>query len=134
MNRIRSRKSTSGGASPGSTWAVKASPSSTPYIACSTWPCGESTSAIVRPAGLERLEVLGGQRVQPGEPVGPADPDDAAVGEVDEAVTASERALLAVERAVVRRHGGVDAVTGDGAGETEQRAGDRHDAIVADGW
>ena len=45
------------------------------------------------------------------------------MGQVDEPVTGLERALLAVERAVVRGHAGVDAVAGDGAGQGEQRAG-----------
>ena len=47
-------------------------------------------------------EVLSGQRVQPRQPVGPADPHDVAMGEVDEPVVRLERALLAGEGAVVR--------------------------------
>ena len=57
------------------------------------------------------------------EPVGPADPDDAAVGEVHEPVAAASVALLAVERAVVRGDRRVDAVAGDRAGQVEQGAG-----------
>ena len=63
--------------------------------------------------------MLGGQGVQPGQPVGPLDPHDVAVGEVDEAVAVLEGALLAVERAVVRRDRGVDAVAGHRTGERE---------------
>ncbi len=74
----------------------------------------------------EALEVLGGQRVQPREPVGPADAHHVAVREVDEAVGGLERALLAVEGAVVRRHTGVDAVAADRPGETEQGTGHGH--------
>jgi len=70
----------------------------------------------------EVLEVLRGQAVQPAEPVRPTDPDDAAVGEVDEAFALLEGALFPVERAVVRRDRGVDAVAGDGAGQVEERA------------
>ena len=70
----------------------------------------------------EALEVLGGQRVQPREPVGPADAHHVAVREVDEAVGGLERALLTVEGAVVRRHTRVDAVATDRSGETEQGA------------
>ncbi len=51
MNRIRSSHSTSAAAWPGSVCAVKASPSSTPYITCSTCPCGDSTSATVGAPG-----------------------------------------------------------------------------------
>ena len=90
-------------------------------------------------ARLERLEVLGGQRVQPREAVGPADAYDAAVGQVDEAVAAHERALLAVERPVVRRHGSVDAVAAHRSGQAEQGARGRagrlsHPTIVAHRW
>ena len=42
--------------------------------------------------------------MQPGQPVGALDPDDVAVGEVDEPLAGLQRALLEVERAVVRRH------------------------------
>ena len=37
-------------------------------------------------AGGEAVEVLGGQVVQPGQPVGAGDPEDVAVGQVDEAL------------------------------------------------
>ena len=57
-----------------------------------------------------------------GESVGPADPDHAAVGQVDEAVTGHQRALLAVERAVVRGHGSVDPVAADRSGQAQERA------------
>ena len=70
-------------------------------------------------------EVLGGQRVEPGQPVGAGDPQHVAVGEVDEAVARLERALLAVEGAVVAGDGGVDPLGGDRAGEVEQGAGHR---------
>ena len=73
-------------------------------------------------AGGERREVLGGQRVQPGQPVRAGDPQHVAVREVDEAVTGLEGALLGVERAVVRGDTGVDAIAGDRAGQVEQRA------------
>jgi hypothetical protein len=80
-----------------------------------------------RDAGRERLEVLGGERVQPGQPVGALDADHLAVGEVHEAVSGLERPLLAVERPVVRRHRGVDAVAGDRTGQLQQWAdGHRH--------
>ena len=55
-------------------------------------PLRERTSVVVGMPGCEPLEVLGGQRVQPGQPVGPGDPDDAAVGQVDEPVAALEGA------------------------------------------
>ena len=68
-------------------------------------------------AGREALEVLGGQRVQPGQPVRPGDAEDAAVREVDEAVAGDEGPLLTVEGAVVGGHRSVDAVGGDRAGQ-----------------
>ena len=37
-------------------------------------------------AGREALEVLGGEAVQPGQPVGTGDPQDVAVRQVDEAL------------------------------------------------
>ena len=122
MNRIRSSHAASGAASPGSTWAVKASPSSTPYIACSTCPWAKDQRRG-RYAGPQGLEVLGRQRVQPRQPVGSADPDHATVREVHEPVAGSQRALLTVERAVVRRHGRVDAVAAHRAGKAQQGLG-----------
>jgi hypothetical protein len=74
-------------------------------------------------AGGQVEEVLGRQRVQPGQPVGPADADHLAVGEVDEPVVGLEHPLLAVERAVVGGHAGVHAVAGHGARQVEERAG-----------
>ena len=76
-----------------------------------------------RHAGRQALELLGGQGVQPGQPVGALDPDHAAVGEVHEAVAAGQGALLAVEAAVVRGDAGVDALAVDGVGQVEQGAG-----------
>ena len=63
-------------------------------------------------AGGQRGEVLGGQRVQPGQPVGTADADDAVVGQVDDTLAGGEPALLAHRVAVVRRDAGVDARRG----------------------
>ena len=82
MNRIFRRKSTSAAAAPGSVWATNAVPSSTPWKACSTWPCGLSTSARVQVPVGELEEVLGGQRVEPGQPVRPLDAEHVAVGQV----------------------------------------------------
>ena len=82
-------------------------------------------------AGREALEELGGQAVQPGEPVGTGDPDHVAVREVDEALTGLEDALLAVERAVVRGDRGVDPVAADGAGQVEQGAGHEDSSSVS---
>jgi hypothetical protein len=45
-------------------------------------------------AGCQALEVLGRERVQPGEPVGTGDGDDVAVRQVDEGRALDEPALL----------------------------------------
>jgi hypothetical protein len=71
-----------------------------------------------RGTGRQPGEVLGRQRVQPGQAVGALEPDDVAVREVDEAVAVLERALLLVEGAVVGGDRGVDAVTGYRSGRT----------------
>ncbi len=63
-----------------------------------------------RHAGLEVLDVLRGQRVQPGQPVGAADPDHRAVRQVDRRLAGDQGALLAERVAVVRGHAGVGRV------------------------
>ena len=52
----------------------------------------------------EPLEVLAGQAVQPGEPVGARDREHVAVAAVDQARPLGERALLAQRVAVVGGH------------------------------
>jgi hypothetical protein len=48
--------------------------------------------------------------VQPAEPVGPADPDDATVRQVDIPLSGEQRLLLAERVPVVGRDAGIDAV------------------------
>ena len=69
------------------------------------------------------LEVLAGQVVQPGEPVGTGDGEDVAVAAVDQAGALGEHALLAQRIAVVRgdRGGRGAGLDGDGAGQGQQR-------------
>ena len=75
----------------------------------------------------EVLEVLRGERVQPGQPVGAGDPHHVAVREVDRCLAGDEEPLLAVGVAVVGRHAGVGRVGGDGTGSGEGGAGhDEH--------
>ena len=86
MNRIRSSNSTSAAAWPGSVWAVNASPSS--YAVERVLDVAlraEDQRAGPRLAAARPSRCWRGQRVQPGQPVGAADPDHVAVGEVDEA-------------------------------------------------
>ena len=85
--------------------------------------------------GLARrqvLDVLGGEGVQPGEPVGTADADDVAVRQVDEPVAGHQASLLAGDGAVVRGDAGVGWVGLDGSVEVEERAaiGVRHAASL----
>ena len=55
-------------------------------------------------AGLESLEILRCQRVQPAEPVGPGHRDDAAMRQVDHSVSGIEQPLLAHRVAVMPGH------------------------------
>ena len=122
MNRIESRYAVNASAVSGSTMIQVASPSSRRTRWCSTWPCGDRISASRDLAGRQRVEMLRGERVQPGEPVGAADPQDATMGAVDDPAVLDQPALLAERVAVVRRHAGVDADAGDGALPVKQRA------------
>ena len=80
-----------------------------------------------RLARREVLEVLRGERVQPAEPVGAADPHDAAVRQVDRGVARDELPLLAVGVAVVGRDALVGLVGRDRARALQGRAGhDEH--------
>ncbi len=64
--------------------------------------------------------MLGRQGVQQREPVLAADPEYAALGEVDEAAARLELALFHVRVAVVRGHALVGGFGRDGSGEVEQ--------------
>ena len=57
-------------------------------------------------------DLLGEQQVQPAQPLGTGDAHDAAVGAVDDAGAADQRALLAERVAVVGGDGGVGAGVG----------------------
>ena len=78
-------------------------------------------------SGREPLQRLGGEAVQPGQPVRPGDAHDRAVRQVDLGGTGGEAPLLAVGVAVVRGDPGVRGVGGHGAGAVEQRAGHTRD-------
>ena len=52
MNTIFCSQSTIAAAAPGSVCSQNVSPSSTPYITCSMWPVGDSSSAVVDVPGL----------------------------------------------------------------------------------
>ncbi len=74
--------------------------------------------------GREVLKVLGGEAVQPGQPVRAADPDHPPVRPVDQAQAAVQRALLGERVAVVRGDPGVGPfrIGGDRPGRRQQRA------------
>ena len=85
MNRIRSRKSSSArGAGLDVEPGGRRRPRST-IAWCSTWPCGESTSSSVPCHAGSSVEVLGGEAVQPGQPVVAGHREHAAVRPVDQA-------------------------------------------------
>jgi hypothetical protein len=71
--------------------------------------------------GRQVGQMLRGQGVQPGKAVGAGDANDAAMGQVDEALIRLQRPLLVDERAVVRRHGRVDPAAAHRIGKPEQR-------------
>ncbi|GAA3051024.1 hypothetical protein GCM10020000_35190 [Streptomyces olivoverticillatus] len=75
-----------------------------------------------RLAGREIADVLGDEQVQPAQPLGAGDGQDAPVREVHETGAAGERALLAEQIAVVRGDAFVRTLGGDGAGQRQQRA------------
>jgi hypothetical protein len=78
----------------------------------------------VRGAARRQLaDVLGEQQVEPAQPVLAADGDDTAVGEVDEAASRGEGALLAERVAVVRGDTLVPPLGGDGTWQGQQGAG-----------
>lgn len=62
-------------------------------------------------------DVLGEQQMQPGQPVGSGDRDDAAVGEVHETGTVRQRALFSEQVPVVGGDTFVPAFGGDGTGQ-----------------
>ena len=69
------------------------------------WPCGDNTKRRHTASGLQPLEILRRQRVQPAEPVGPGDRDHAAVRQVDHAFAAwSAAAARASGRRSARAH------------------------------
>ena len=68
------------------------------------------------------LEIGRAETVQPRQPVGPGDADDAPVRPVDQAHAKREPALLGGRVTVVRRHPSVNAISGYGTGQGEQRA------------
>ena len=72
-------------------------------------------------AGGEVVDLLAGHRVEPPEPVGSGDGDDAAVAEVDQRLAGLEQTLFAHRVAVVRRDPGVESVGFDGVLALEQR-------------
>ncbi len=123
MNFIRSSHSTRAAPAPGSVCAVNASPSSTPGEGVLDVALRAQHERLRPGAGREAVEVLGGQVVQPGQPLRARDPQHVAVRQVHEPLALREGALLGVERAVVRGHRGVDAVAGDGPGQGEEGAG-----------
>ena len=99
MKRIVWSHSTSDAASPGSTWAVNASPSSRPYIACSTWPCGlEDERSRVDGRGWRPSKYWVVSECSQVSRSGAADADHVAVGQIDEALTGDERPLLTGEQ------------------------------------
>ena len=71
-------------------------------------------------AGREVIDGLAGHRVQPRTTVGARDDHEAAVGKIDDGVTALELALLDDGIAVVPRDAEVERLGGDGAGECEE--------------
>ena len=71
----------------------------------------------------EAGEHLGGDRVQPGQPVRSGDRDHAPVGQVDRGQALGQQPLLAQRVAVVGGDARVGAVGRDGAGRRQQRAG-----------
>ncbi len=73
-------------------------------------------------ARFEVLKVLGGQAVQPGQPVRAGDPHDLAVGAVHQAGRAGQRPLLRMRVPVVGGDPRVDSLRRDRAGPREQRA------------
>ena len=120
---------------PGSVVIQVVSPSSTRCRSCSMWPLGLSTSDSADVSGREAGEHLGGDRVQPGQPVGAGDRHDPAVGQVDGGEALGEQPLLAQRVAVVRGDARVGAVGRDGAGRREQGAGrDRRGCHCLDCW
>ena len=62
--------------------------------------------------GAQVEQVLGGQGVQPAQPLGSVDPEHVAVGEVDESGAALDGPLLAHGIAVVPGHPGVGSLIG----------------------
>ncbi len=58
----------------------------------------------------EVVDVLGDDRMQPGQPVGAADRQDISIGPLNDAGGTSERPLLAERIAVVPRQTGIDAI------------------------
>ena len=102
MNRIESSHPTRPAASPG----LDVRPERLTVVVAATArarraPAARGSASWSGCARGEALEVLGRQRVQPVEPIGPADTHDAAVGQVDDAVAGEQRLLLAVRVAVV---------------------------------
>ena len=76
---------------------------------------GRQDQRLGRRARREAGQVLGRERVQPAQPVGSGDRDDAAVREVDDGQALLEQPLLAHRVAVVQRDPGVEALARDGA-------------------
>ncbi len=66
-------------------------------------------------ARRQLVQVLGRQAVQPAQPVGPGDPQYAAMRAIDDTGTDGQRTLLGIGIAVVRGNSGVRAVGGDGS-------------------
>ena len=85
MKRIRSRNVTSAAAAPGSVCAVKRLAVVVPEERVLDVALRAEDQHAGPHLRRERLEVLGGQRVQPGQPVRAGDADHVVVGEVDEA-------------------------------------------------
>ena len=127
MNFIEVRKSSSGPIVPGSTCAQIAVPSSVRLSWCSTCPCGLSTRASALVPGAQLVQLLGGQAVQPAQPVRTGNPQHAAMRPVDHAVTAGERSLLGVRVTVVGGDARVGPVGRDRTGLSKQRAVHRPD-------